>query len=187
MTTEPLDPRTRPLLLLSQLLDQFDVSRATARRGIESGRFPGAHKDAQGRWLVPVDDVIAAGIKPRKTWLNEHAHQGGHLAHNEHAQGAQNGSDPLQIKVASELAHAPNELAHEHAHELAQRDARIAQLEAERDAEKQLREAAERNAEDLRTAMRMLEAAPAKAERPAPATSTEAGRPRWRDLLKRRR
>lgn len=135
---------SRPLLTIAQVVEQFDVSRATVRRGIENGRFPGATKDAQGRWAVPVEALVAGGIKPRKTWLNEGAH--------ELAQGARKVAEPLQTLVAAERAHSESERA--------QSASRIAQLEAELSAEKQLRAAAERNADDLRSAMRMLEAAP---------------------------
>ena len=154
---------SRPLLTIAQVVEQFDVSRATVRRGIDNGRFPGATKDGQGRWAVPVEALVAGGIKPRKTWLNEHAHGGAH----ELAQGAQKVVEPLQALVATERAHSENERAHN--------ASRIAQLEAELSAEKQLRAAAERNADDLRTALRMIEAAPS----PAPEAATTQPRKRW--------
>jgi len=154
----------RPLLTIAQVVDQFELSRATVRRGIESGKFDGAHKDLQGRWLVPVTALIAAGVKPRKTWITEVATERVH----KHTQDAHLVAAPNENKVAAELAHTDNERAHEHAH----RATRIAQLETELAAEKCLREAAERNAEDLRTAMRMIESSQPKqtagAEMPAP-------------------
>lgn len=143
----------RPLLTIAQAIEQFDLSRATLRRGIESGRFPHATKDEQGRWNVPIDDLVAAHVTPRKTWLIEHANEGVHLDQNEHAHNALSPAHSLQTLVASELAHTENK----HAHELAHRDTRIVQLEAELSAEKRLREAAEQNSADLRTAMRMIE------------------------------
>lgn len=145
---------TRPSLTIAQAIEQFNLSRTTVRRNIESGRFPNATKDTQGRWTIPVDDLVAAGVLPRKTWLNEPAHEGGHLAHHEHAHNALTPAQSLQSLMANELAHPENERAHELAH----RETRIAQLEAELTAEKRLREAAETNANDLRTAMRMIEA-----------------------------
>lgn len=161
---------TRPALTIAEVIEQFDLSRATVRRGIENGKFPHAAKDAHGRWTVPVDDLIAARVSPRKTWLSEPAHEGGHPAQHEHAQGMLNPAQSLHPLVATELAHPYNE----HAHELAQRDTRIAQLEAQLTTETRLREAAELNAEDLRTAMRMLEAGPTN-----PASSTPNPRRRW--------
>lgn len=150
---------SRPLLTIVQVVEQFDVSRATVRRGIENGRFPGAAKDSQGRWMVPVEALIASGIKPRKTWLTEGTH--------ERAHGSQEVANPLQNLVAAERAHSANEHAHN--------ASRITQLEAELSAEKLLRAAAERNAEDLRTALRMIEARPS----PAPAATTVQPRKRW--------
>lgn len=150
----------RPSLTIAQVVAQFDISRATVRRGIESGRFPGAHKDVQGRWLVPVDDLIGEHIKPRRSWINDPAHEGGHPARSEQSHGA----EAAETVVASEHAQS----AIEHAQKLAQRDTRIAQLEAQLGAEKQLRAAAERNADDLRAALRMLEVAPATARAQAP-------------------
>lgn len=154
----------RPLLTIAQVVEQFDLSRATVRRGIERGRFNGAHKDRQGRWLVPVESLIAEGVKPRKTWLKEvateHAHEGAQTAHDT--------LKPLQDKVATELAHRDNELA--------QSAARITSLEAELVAEKRLREAAERNADDLRIALRMIESKPTTSVQLQPA---EKHRKRW--------
>lgn len=132
---------SRPLLTITQIVEQFNVSRATVRRGIEKGRFPGVSKDSAGRWVVPIDALISDGVKPRKTWLDELAH------------GDQKEVNPLQPLVAAERAHYENDRTPDLAHNTS----RIAQLEAELSAERQLRMAAERNAEDLRTAIRMLE------------------------------
>jgi len=161
----------RPLLTIAQVVDQFDLSRATVRRGIDSGKFEGAHKDAQGRWIVPVEALVVAGIKPRKTWLDNGAHEHAQHGAHEHNQSAHSLTDPIQTKVATEHVQSKNELAH-HA-------SRIAQLEAELSTEKQLRAAAERNSEDLRTALRMIEAgttAPATADSSA---SANKQRRRW--------
>lgn len=151
---------SRPLLTIAQIVDQFDVSRATVRRGIDNGRFPGATKDGQGRWTVPVEALVADGVKPRKTWLDAGAHEHAHTGAHELAQGTQKVADPLQTLVATERAHDAS---------------RIAQLEAELSAEKQLRAASERNADDLRTALRMIEASPARNNE----TAEQPRRRRW--------
>lgn len=142
----------RPTLTIAQVIDQFDLSRATVRRNIESGKFDGAYKDDQGRWLVPVNTLVAAGVKPRKTWLNEVAKSMATEHAREYAHDAQNLVDPFGKKVAAELARSEDELA--------QHASRIALLEAQLESEQRLRKAAERNADDLRTALRMIEAAP---------------------------
>lgn len=136
----------RPLLTIAQVIEQFDLSRATVRRGIESGRFKGAHKDRQGRWIVPVESLIAEGVKPRNSWLKDVATEHAH----ERAQSAHDMLIPIQEKVATELAHIEDELAQERF--------KVTQLEAQLEAERRLREASERNAQDLRSAMRMIEA-----------------------------
>lgn len=162
----------RPKLTLAQIVEQFEVSRATLRRGIESGRFPHAEKDTQGRWVVPVDDLIAAQVKGRKTWLNEgtheRAHEGSHPAHDEHAQGAHIPPDPTVSEVASELAHLKNELAHERAH---------------REAAERIAEERQKHIETLNTALRMLESAPRPQPDPAVISNSKNGeksiRRRW--------
>lgn len=135
----------RPALPLAQVVAEFEISRSTLRRRIDAGHFPGAFKDAAGRWLVPVDDLLATGVAGRKTWLatsgRERAHEGGHEV-------AQTGSDLGQVNdllVAAERAQMERELAHERA----QVDKLTALLEAER-----------AHNESLKTAMRMLESAP---------------------------
>jgi len=158
----------RPSLTIAQVVEQFELSRATVRRGIESGRFLGATKDDQGRWLVPVDVLVSAGIKPRKTWLNEVATTTAHERAREHAHDDKTSGYSNVSSVATELAH--------HEDELAQRVAHIAQLEVELAAEKRLRESAERNAEDLRLAMRMLES---NTTTHRPAMPENSPRKRW--------
>lgn len=162
----------RPKLTLAQIVEQFEISRATLRRGIESGRFPHAKKDPQGRWVVPVDDLIAAQVKGRKTWLNEgaheRAHEGGHPAHNEYAQGAHIPPDPTVSAVASELAQLKNELAHERAH---------------REAAERIAEERQKHIETLNTALRMLESAPPSQPEPTVIRESNNGdkpsRRRW--------
>lgn len=138
--------RERPALPIARVIEQFDVSRSTLRRSIEAQKLPNARKDETGRWAIPVDDLVNAGFKARKTWLNELAHEPGH----EPGKGVHTPSDPSSSQVATELAHLADELAHERAH--------VSELSMQLDTSERLREAAERNATDLRTALKMLEA-----------------------------
>ena len=55
---------SRPSLTLSEAASACGVSRSTIRRKHESGTFPGAWKDAEGAWRVPVEDLLAAGLRP---------------------------------------------------------------------------------------------------------------------------
>lgn len=149
----------RPEFTIAQITEQFDVSRSTVRRGINNERFPNATKDHHGRWLIPVDDVLNAGYKPRKTWLNEGSHDHGHepssQGGHDQGQGSQTLSDANKQAVVTDHGQLENELAHERA----QVDKLKALLEAER-----------AHVESLRMALRMIE--PGKAAPPA-ATAEE--------------
>lgn len=136
----------RPKFTIAQVVDQFEVSRSTLRRGITSERFPNATKDHHGRWIIPVDDVLNAGYTPRKTWFNEgshdHGHEPGSQGGHDHGQGSQTLSDANKQAVVTDHGQLENELAHERA----QVDKLKALLDAER-----------AHVESLRMALRMLE------------------------------
>jgi hypothetical protein len=40
------------------------VSHRTVRRKLDAGSFPEASRDQAGRWLIPLADLLAAGLKP---------------------------------------------------------------------------------------------------------------------------
>ena len=138
----------RPDFTIAQVTEQFDVSRSTVRRGLNNGRFPNATKDHHGRWIIPVDDVLNAGYKPRKTWLNEGSHDRGHepgsQGGHDHGQGSQTLSDANKQAVLTDHGQLKNELAYERA----QVDKLKALLKAER-----------AHVESLRMALRMIEPA----------------------------
>jgi len=151
----------RPEFTIAQITEQFDVSRSTVRRGINNERFPNATKDHHGRWTIPVDDVLNAGYKPRKTWLNEdshdHGHEPGSQGGHDHGQGGQNPVDANKQAVVTDHGQLENELAHERA----QVDKLKALLEAER-----------AHVESLRMALRMIEPSRPTAS-PEASTDTE--------------
>ena len=159
----------RPKFTIAQVVDQFEVSRSTLRRGITSERFPNATKDHHGRWLIPVDDVLNAGYKPRKTWLNksshDHGHEPGSQGVHDHGQGSQTSVDDNRQAVVSDHGQLENELARERA----QVDKLKALLEAER-----------AHVESLRMALRMIEPGPntqPKEVAPTPETSPKQTTP----------
>ena len=99
------------------------MSRSTIRRRREAGDFPNAHQDAKGAWLVPLTDLLAAGLHPGSP-------------------------TPPTVEV-----------------EQAQTDAEVRDLRALLETERAQRRAAEQIAEergraldDLRSALRMIEA-----------------------------
>lgn len=58
----------RPELTITQAADACGVSKKTIRRRIDAAAFPNARRldgpagEASGPWVVPVDDLIAAGL-----------------------------------------------------------------------------------------------------------------------------
>lgn len=159
----------RPKFTIAQVVDQFEVSRSTLRRGITSERFPNAIKDHHGRWIIPVDDVLNAGYKPRKTWLNEgshdHGHEPGSQGGHDHGHGSQTLPDANRQAVFTDHGQLENELAHERA----QVDKLKALLEAER-----------AHVESLRMALRMIE--PAATAPPSETKSTKRSAPEQHSL-----
>ena len=55
---------SRPSWSISDAADRVGVSRSTIRRYRESGKFPHAFKDSSGVWKVPLEDLLAVGLRP---------------------------------------------------------------------------------------------------------------------------
>lgn len=152
----------RPAFTIAEAIERFEVSRSTLRRGITDGRFPSATKDPQGRWVINVDDLLQAGYKARKTWLNDPAHEQGHEpgspGGHDHAQSGHTPTFTNEQAVVSEHAQLRADLAHERA--------QVEKLQA-------LLEAERAHVESLKIAMRMIErAAPKPSEPPKPEEPT---------------
>jgi hypothetical protein len=58
------EERTGPEFTVSEAALACQVDRRTIRRRLEASSFPNAHKLENGRWRIPVVDLIAAGLKP---------------------------------------------------------------------------------------------------------------------------
>ncbi len=129
------------------------MGRATIQRALDGGKLPGAVKTEDG-WQIPLEDLLAAGFKPDR---------------------------PAPPEDAPGKAEAVRGLEKAEVPELSKLEGRVKELETEllsiktrAESEAALRAAAETLAQerldrvsDLRTALRMLEAA-----KPASATST---------------
>lgn len=55
----------RPRLTISQAVEQFEVSRSTLKRGLETGRYPNAIKESS-TWRIPVESLHSEH-KPRRS------------------------------------------------------------------------------------------------------------------------
>ncbi|WP_406016356.1 helix-turn-helix domain-containing protein [Streptomyces sp. NBC_00984] len=54
---------TRPMLTQREAATACGVSRTTIRRRREDGDLPGAVQDPKREWLIPIDDLLAAGLR----------------------------------------------------------------------------------------------------------------------------
>ncbi|WP_216363777.1 helix-turn-helix domain-containing protein, partial [Subtercola boreus] len=100
--------RQRPELTLSEVVERFEISRATLKRRLAAGELVGAHKDRGGVWRIPIEALQAAQIAPKKTWLADLGQIDSDLGH-ELGQEL----SPLEIRVS--------QLERDLAHELGQR------------------------------------------------------------------
>ena len=129
---------TGPTVSLAEAARHSPRSIATLRRWLAAGTIAGAERDAvTGAWVIPITALVEAGAWPSTTPPDPEAESAA--------------SDALQDALAqvdalTAIARASDDQARE--------------ALAAADVERRLREAAERNAEDLRTALRMLEAGP---------------------------
>jgi DNA-binding transcriptional MerR regulator len=49
---------------MSEAAKLVDVSRSTIRRYREAGYFPNAYQDSDRQWMIPIEDLLAKGLKP---------------------------------------------------------------------------------------------------------------------------
>jgi hypothetical protein len=62
-------PESRPELTVTEAAKAAGVDRRTIRRRLDADDFPNAHRDTgkqgpeSGPWLIPVEDLLAAGLK----------------------------------------------------------------------------------------------------------------------------
>ena len=135
----------RPLWTLSEAAQHCLVSRSTVRRYRETGKFPNAVKDPERGWIVPVGDLLAAGLRPGRS-----------TPHVEHAQ-------------------SENDPAHDLAQRIQQLETQLTVERAQRAAVEQVAAERERSLADLRAALRMLEAGPTLPEPVSPVPAVPPG------------
>ncbi len=130
---------TGPTVSLAEAARHSPRSVATLRRWLNAGTIAGAERDpANGAWLIPIASLVEAGAWPSTTPPDPEAEPAPDAALEDALEDA---LEQLEAMTAV---------------------ARASEVQARHQIE--LRELAERNADDLRTALRMLEAGP----RPTP-------------------
>ncbi|MFJ7138016.1 helix-turn-helix domain-containing protein [Streptomyces fungicidicus] len=159
---------TRPLLTQREAATACGVSRTTIRRRREAGELPGAVLDDDRGWLIPVEDLLAAGFR-----LNAPAPPDEKKAVGD-PRAAAIPKDPAPDETTSALRAELERLRHEHA--LALADERGARQLAEAEARHLQARLEERGAhiEDLQRALAALTAAPERAAIPRPANPSPA-------------
>lgn len=155
MTEVPTASSDRPRWSASEAARRCGVGRATIQRALDAGRLPGAVQTDKG-WQIPLEDLLAAGFKPDRP-TSTGAPTTPPPARSTRAAApspdqAQRVAE-LETLLAAERARADLE----HAHRIA-----AEQLAAERAA----------RVDDLRHALRMIEAGPASTEDATAATTT---------------
>lgn len=100
---------TRPMLTQREAAAACGVSRTTIRRRREAGDLPGAVQDQARGWLIPVEDLLAAGFRlnapagpdaPDVPAADPAAGTGGH--HQEHGHGQGDDVAALRAELAAE-------------------------------------------------------------------------------------
>ncbi|WP_149561545.1 helix-turn-helix domain-containing protein [Streptomyces cacaoi] len=153
----------RPMLNQREAARACGVSRTTIRRRREDGALPGAVLDEARGWLIPVEDLLAAGFR-----LNAPAPAPGR---GESTAGAGAGEGPGQDKAGvaeelrAELAEARQQAAE------AEAGRRVAEAEAQ--AAREVAEARAEHIADLQQALAALMPGPERAAIPAPARAGE--------------
>lgn len=134
----------RPSWSVQQAARECGVSPATIRRRLKDGSLPNAVQGARGAWTIPVTDLIAAGLNP------------GQPSPPDYGQG-----------VVTDLTHADNDHGHDHSQRSSSQVTDLYDLEQkllteQREVEHLRTQVStlQNNLNDLRTAMRMLEAGP---------------------------
>lgn len=132
----------RPAWTLTEAVQRTGASRSTLRRYLAAGKFPNAYKDSSNAWRFPLEDLLAAGLSP-----SEPARE---RAQNVPSEQAQN--------VSNEQANTAT------AEQVSKLEQALREERARADNAERLAASYQANVEDLRRALRMLEAGNSKPE-----------------------
>lgn len=139
---------SRPRLTVTQAVAAFNVTKRTLQRRLAAGELDGATKDDAGQWSIPIEALHALGIGARQATTNDAPP----LRHSA-PKNIQNVEKPGELSAPNSAPPTPDD-----ATEITSLRAILHDTQQQLATEQRLREAAERNTEDLRTAMRMVEA-----------------------------
>ena len=132
---------TRPLLTQREAAAACGVSRTTIRRRREAGELPGAVLDDDRGWLIPVEDLLAAGFRLNAPAPPDADTTDGKAVNTQTPAGTRQDTAPDETTAA--LQAELERLRHEHALVLAQEQHARALAEAEaRDLKERLDERA---------------------------------------------
>lgn len=56
--------RAVPMLTVKEAVDATQTSESTIKRRLRAGAFPNAAMTTDGRWVIPLGDLSAAGLRP---------------------------------------------------------------------------------------------------------------------------
>jgi len=130
-----------PTVSLAEAARHSPRSVTTLRRWLAAGTIAGAKRNAvTSIWEIPIASLVEAGAWPTST------PQGPHIDPDPPDADLEDGAGELLAQIEALYAVVD------------QSDANTREALAAVDVERRLREAAERNCDDLRTALRMLEA-----------------------------
>lgn len=59
--------RDLPMLTVKEAVDATQTSESTIKRRLRAGSFPNAARTDDGKWVIPLGDLSAAGLRPGKT------------------------------------------------------------------------------------------------------------------------
>lgn len=90
-------PDNRPRFSVVQASLRTGKARSTIQRYLRKGAFPNAYQEADGTWSIPVEDLLASGLRVDAPTPADHVEHG-------HAPG---GADPARIaELEAALAQA---------------------------------------------------------------------------------
>lgn len=126
----------RPAWTLTEAAERTGASRSTLRRYREAGKFPNSYKDSSGAWRFPVEDLLAAGLS-LATPLGEQP------------------TEQAQSRVTD---HPIDSSVSRNGEQVAQLEQALREERARADNAERLAASYRENLEDVRRALRMLEA-----------------------------